>query len=182
MTLQQSEDSLILLSIERDREAFTALYDRYVDKVYRNVYYQVKNQMDTEDITQEVFLRAWKAINKYKRTEAPFGAWLMAIAHHLITDHYRARKDLDSLDETEVYSQTIESNPETMTEAIINQRHVRNAVLKLKGEKQRVILMRFIEGFSYGEIARALNKSEGSVRVIQYRALKDLRSILTRSE
>jgi len=67
-------------------------------------------------------------------------------------------------------------------EAKLNKYRIRNAIAKLKKDKQRVIVMRFIDGFSYSEIAKALNKSEGAVRVIQYRALKELREILKRSE
>ena len=108
--------------------------------------------------------------------------WLLAIAHNLIVDHYRARKNLVSLDEAEASNPTAEANPETMAEASLTKDYVRHAVLKLKGEKQKVILMRFIDGLSYGEIAKALNKSEGAVRVIQYRALNDLRHVLMRGE
>jgi RNA polymerase sigma-70 factor, ECF subfamily len=57
---------------------------------------------------------------------------------------------------------------------------IKKAVLRLNGDKQKVILMHFIDGLSYGEIALALNKSEGAVRVIQYRALSDLRSLVRR--
>ena len=177
-----SEDRLIQRAVERDKAAFAALYDKYIDQVYRHVYYRVSNRIDAEDITQEVFIRAWKAINKYKRTEAPFVAWLIAIARNLIADHYKAKKKLVSLDEVEAISSSDEKSPEVMSEASLNQSHVRNTILKLRGEKQRVIIMRFIDDFSYGEIAKVLNKSEGAVRVIQYRALNDLRRMLMWSE
>ena len=179
---QESQDWLIQRAIERDQAAFATLYDSYMDRVYRHVYYRVSNQIDAEDITQEVFIRAWKAINKYKRTGAPFVTWLLAIAHNLIVDHYRARKNLVSLEEAEASSQTAEASPEAMAEASLTKDYVRRAVLKLKGEKQRVILMRFIDGLSYGEIAKVLNKSEGAVRVIQCRALNDLKHMLIWSE
>ncbi|MBL7209352.1 MAG: sigma-70 family RNA polymerase sigma factor [Dehalococcoidia bacterium] len=178
MHLQQSEDWLIQRAVQRDKAAFATLYDNCVDQVYRHVCYRVSNRIDAEDITQEVFIRAWKAINKYKRTGAPFVTWLLAIAHNLIVDHYRATKKHVSLEEAETSNPTAETSPEAMAEASLNKDYVRHAVLKLKGEKQKVILMRFIDGLSYGEIARALNKSEGAVRVIQYRALNDLRHVL----
>ena len=182
MHSRELEDSLVKRAVQRDRVAFANLYDRYVDQVYKHVYYRVANQADAEDITQEVFIKAWKAINKYKRTGAPFVAWLIAIARNLIADHYRVREKLVSLDEVETIRDSAETGPEAMTEASLNKGYVRNAISKLKGDKQKVILMHFIDGFSYGEIAKVLNKSEGAVRVIQYRALNDLRSMLTRSE
>jgi len=182
MHSQEQEDSLVERAVNGDRAAFAALYDKCIEQVYRHVYYRAPSQSDAEDITQEVFIRAWKAINKYKKTGAPFVAWLLAIAHNLIVDYYKARKKLVSLEEAAAFSQTDETSPEAMTEASLNRSYIKNAIFKLKGEKQKVILMRFIDGFSYGEIAKVLNKSEGAVRVIQYRALNDLRRVLMRSE
>ena len=182
MHSQEQEDSLVERAVNGDRAAFAALYDKCIEQVYRHVYYRTPSQSDAEDITQEVFIRAWKAINKYKKTGAPFVAWLLAIAHNLIVDYYKARKKLVSLEEAAAFSQTDETSPEAMTEASLNRSYIKNAIFKLKGEKQKVILMRFIDGFSYGEIAKVLNKSEGAVRVIQYRALNDLRRVLTGSE
>ena len=179
---QEPEDSLVQRAIERDKSAFAVLYDKHVDQVYRHVYYRVPSRVDAEDITQEVFIKGWKAISKYKKTGAPFVTWLIAIAHNLIADHYRARKKLVSLEEAEAFSHPDETSPEVVAEANLNKSHVRNAISMLKGEKQKVILMRFIDGLSYEEIAKALGKNEGTVRVIQYRALNDLRHMLRRSE
>ena len=177
-----SEDSLVRRAVQRDREAFASLYDKHVERIYKHIYYLVSNKSDAEDITQEVFIRAWKYIDKYRYTGAPFAAWLMKIARNLIADHYKARKKVDRLVELEACSQAGETNPEAVTEASLNRSYVRKAILKLKGEKRKVIIMHFIDGFSYKEIAKLLNKSEGAVRVIQYRALNDLRSMLMRSE
>ena len=179
MLLQDSEGLLVKRAVRQDREAFAALYDKHVVKVYRHVYYRVSSKYDAEDITQEVFIRAWKAIGKYRRTGAPFVAWLFVIARHLIADHYKARKkDPAPLDETQTYI----NNGDTSSEDSFDKDHVKNAILKLKGARQKVIMMRFIDGFNYGEIAKLLNKSEGAVRVIQHRALNDLREILKQSE
>ncbi len=184
MHLEGSEDSLVRRAVQRDREAFASLYDRHVEHVYKHIYYMVSNKSDAEDITQEVFIRAWKYIDKYRYRGVPFVAWLIKIARNLIVDHYhyKARKKEVPLVEPEALIQTGETNPEAITEASLNRSHIRKAILKLKGEKQTVILMRFIDGFSYKEIAKVLNKSEGAVRVIQYRALNELRHMLMRSE
>ncbi len=113
-------------------------------------------------------------------------AWLTAIARNLIADHYRARKETVHLEQfpeqAEATGNSAETNPEVMAEASFKQSYVRQAIFKLKGEKQKVILMRFIDGFSYGEIAEVLHKSEGAVRVIQYRALNDLRHMQLQGE
>jgi len=182
MHSQESEVSLINQAVQGDRTAFTELYEKYVDRVYRHVYYRVSSQADAEDITQEVFIKAWKAIKQYKYKGASFMAWLSAIAHNSIVDYYRSKKEFISLEETEVSNQARETSLEEMAEIGFNQSYIRSAILKLKGDKQKVILKHFIDGFSYREIARALNKSEGAVRVIQYRALNDLRLTLKRDE
>lgn len=178
---RESEDKLVQQAVKRDQAAFTTLYESCIDRVYRHVYYRVSNHTDAEDITQEVFIKAWKAIDKYKRTGAPFVAWLITIAGHLVIDHYRSQRKTISIDDVveEVPDNKV-SDPGALAETDFNNAIIKEAVLKLNGDKQRVILMHFIDGFSYEEIARALNKSEGAIRVIQYRALGDLRSLLKR--
>jgi len=185
MSGNEAEISLVQRAVKRDSAAFATLYDKYVGRIYGYAYYLVHNRKDAEDITQEVFIKAWKAIDRYKDIGAPFVAWLTAIAHNLAVNHNRyqaGKKHNIPLGETEVPSTAVETNPEAMAEANLNKSYVRKAILKLKGEKQKVIMMRCIEGFSYREIAHLLNKSEGSVRVIQYRALSDLRRILMRGK
>lgn len=175
--LPDSEDSLVEQAIKGDEQAFAALYDRHVDRVYRSVFYWVSNQADAEDMTQEAFIKAWKSIDRYKRTGAPLIAWLTTIARNLVIDHYRVRKK-EVLLEVETMSNTPETDPETVTETSLTREYMKNAVLKLKGEKQKVIIMRFIDGLEYTDIAKAMKKSEGAIRIIQFRALKDLRRIL----
>jgi RNA polymerase sigma-70 factor, ECF subfamily len=181
MPSYESEDYLVQQAIKRDKAAFGSLYDLHVDRIYRRVYYRVSNEVDAEDITQEVFVRAWKAIDRYRKTGAPFVTWLLTIANHLIVDHYRNRKNtvtIDEIDDKNPGNQDM--GPEEQSEVNFDNTLIRQAVFKLKGNKQKVILMHFIDGFSYEEIARTLNKSEGAVRVIQYRALNDLRKLLKR--
>jgi RNA polymerase sigma-70 factor (ECF subfamily) len=181
LPVHESEDYLVQQAIKRDRTAFTVLYERCVDRVYRHVYYRVSNQADAEDITQEAFVKAWKAIDKYKRTGAPFITWIITIAGNLIIDYYRSRKkDVITSEVYEKVPVSKDSDPEKQAEVNFNNALMKETIHKLKGDKQKVILMHFIDDFSYEEIAKALNKSEGAVRVIQYRALDDLRHLLKR--
>jgi RNA polymerase sigma-70 factor (ECF subfamily) len=179
--VQESEKDLVQRAIKRDRTAFTALYDCYVDRIYRHVYYKVSNQTEAEDITQDTFVKAWKGIDKYRITGAPFASWLFTISHNLIVDYYKKRPQRENLDELdEDLLSNPDSDPEGLAEDNLNREIIKQAVLKLKGDKQQVIMMRFIDGFSYEEIARTLHKNEGAVRVIQYRALIELRQLLKR--
>ena len=181
MPVNESEDHLVQKAVKRDRAAFSSLYDSCIDRVYRHVYYRVSNQADAEDITQEVFARAWQAIDRYKKTGAPFVTWLIAIAGHLIIDHYRSRQKIRDIDEEFKKNPDNQGiDPAEQAEINFNNTLIKEAVLKLKGDKQNVILMHFIDGFSYAEIAKSLHKSENAVRVIQYRALADLKHLLNR--
>jgi len=172
---------LVQRAISRDADAFGKLYDMYVDRVYRHVYYRVGNVADAEDLTQQVFLKAWQAIDRYKKTASPFLAWLMTISHNLVVDFYRTKKDKTYLD-AELTANDSASSPEQVAEVRFQQQQLRRAILQLRSNEQQVIMMRFIEGFQYAEIAALLGKSEGAIRVMLHRALVALRRILEREK
>lgn len=183
MEMQHPDSEVYLLerAVKRDRTAFATLYDLYLGRVYKYVYYWLSSQAEAEDITQEVFVRAWHSIDKYKVTGAPFIAWLTTIARNLVNSHYRSTKRLVPMPETDPATSD-DDNPEAVAEMNFLRDYIRDAILKLKGEKQKVIQMRFINEMGYEEVAKALNKTEGAIRVIQYRALKDLRLILEKDK
>ena len=170
-------DRLVYRAKDGDADAFGRLYDMYVDRVYRHVYYRVGNIADAEDLTQQVFIKAWQAIGRYKKTASPFLAWLIKISHNLVIDFYRSNK-AKTYPDFDAVASAPESGPEHLAETHFDQQRIRRAILELPGDQQQVVLMRFIEDFSYPEIAASLGKSEGAVRVIQHRALARLRRIL----
>jgi RNA polymerase sigma-70 factor (ECF subfamily) len=171
------EIALVEAAIRGDSRAFAALYDRHADRVYRHVYYRVANQPDAEDLTQQVFLQAWRAIDRYQRTGAPFVAWLLTIAYHVVVSHSRRAKPTASLD-LEPAATDRWADPEGETMSRFERHAVRAAILRLKPDQQQVIIMRFVEHFDHADVAAALGKSEGYVRVIQHRALSELRRML----
>jgi len=175
------EAELVQRAVDHDPEAFGRLYDIHVDRVYRHIYYRVGNEQDAEDLTQQVFLKAWQAIARYKRMASPFIAWLMTISHNLVVDFYRTRKDKAYL-EAEILADGPASNPEQAAERSLEQQRLRRAILKLGSDEQQVVILRFMEGFQFSEIASVLNKKEGNVRVILHRALVKLRSILEKDK
>lgn len=175
------EATLVRRAVSHDPEAFGRLYDIHVDRVYRHIYYRVGNEQDAEDLTQQVFLKAWQAIGGYKEKTSPLIAWLMTISHNLVVDFYRTRKDREYL-EAEVLADGPASSPERAAEASFEQQRLRRAILQLGSDEQQVVILRFIEGFAFGEIASVLNKKEGNIRVILHRALVKLRSILEKDE
>jgi len=172
---------LVQRAVEHDAEAFGKLYDMHVDRIYKHIYYRVGNEADAEDLTQQVFLKAWQAIHRYKKTTSPFIAWLMTISHNQVIDFYRTRKDKAYI-EAEILADGPASRPEQTTEANFEQQHLRRAILRLGGDEQQVVILRFIEGFEFAEIASVMKKKEGNVRVILHRALVKLRDILEKEK
>ncbi|MBI2906952.1 MAG: sigma-70 family RNA polymerase sigma factor [Chloroflexi bacterium] len=176
---QNAERGLVDAAIAGEVQAFAALYDRYLGRVYRYVYYLVGTRPDAEDLTQEVFLRAWRAIARYQHTKASFVAWLLTIAHNAAISFFRRTKETTHLD-WDIASAEPGVNPEAEALASYDRESVRQAVKRLKPEQQQVIVMRFVEDLEYADIAAALGKSEGNLRVIQHRALTELRRLLPR--
>jgi RNA polymerase sigma-70 factor (ECF subfamily) len=87
----QSEESLVRRAQKRDQEAFSQLYEQYFDKIYRYLILRIGNQMEAEDLTQQVFLKALKSINAFQWKGIPFSAWLYRIAHNLAVECLRKR-------------------------------------------------------------------------------------------
>lgn len=177
--LEQAERDLIQRAIKGDAEAFGQIYDLHADRVFRTVYYRVGDSKEAEDLTQEVFLRAWKALPSYKLTSSPLLAWLMTIAHNLVVDHYRAKRKEPHLD-AEMLADDSVSRPDRVAEESLKRQELRQALMKLKPLEQQVVLLHLIEGFPYAEIAPLLGKTAGNLRVIQHRALVKLAKMLER--
>ncbi|MCL4459444.1 MAG: sigma-70 family RNA polymerase sigma factor [Chloroflexi bacterium] len=169
---------LLERAIKRDTEAFGQLYDLYVDRVYRHVYYRLGDRSEAEDLTEEVFLRAWQSIERYRPQGVPFVAWLFKIAQNLVVDRYRHKRPKGEVLETETIETDVWADPVVIAEQHLTQQTLRQAVLRLKPEQQQVIMLRFLDGLEYPEVAAILGKSEGAVRIAQFRALQALRHIL----
>lgn len=173
-----TEAELVEAAVKGDTDAFGALYELHVDRVYRHCYYQAGNRADAEDLTQQTFFQALKAIRRYQQRQAPFIAWLLTISHRLAISHYRKSREVPASVELAAGQ---DDDPETTVMTGIARDTVRLAILRLKPDRQAVILLRYIEGFSVSEVAAALGKTDNNVRVIQHRALADLRRLMTES-
>ena len=91
--LDLEAETLVERAASGDTEAFGRLYDVYADRIYRHIYYRTSNMEDARDLTQEVFIKAWQGLPKYKRTKTPFLGWLFTISHNRIVDYYRTKRD-----------------------------------------------------------------------------------------
>lgn len=176
-TDRDAERRLVLQAVEHDQGAFAELYDRHVVRVYRHIYYLVNDAREAEDLTAQTFLKAWEAIGRYKERGAPFVAWLLRIAHNLTISYLRSKREHSELDEGYVDHKRT-GNPEESLEQAIDEGNVRDAVLRLRDEQRQVIMLRFVEELDYREVAAMIGKSVPAVRVIQHRALGNLRKLM----
>jgi len=174
--LQEADDSeLIACAARGDREAFGALYERYVFRVFRHVYYLTSDPHTAEDLTAQTFLNALEAIPRYQMRGVPFLAWLLRIAYNLTVNHRKVRRNGTTQLPEGLEIEGTTYSPEASCEAKAEGERVWEGVRRLRDDQRQVIVMRFIDGLSYPDIARVLGKSIGAVRVIQYRALCALR-------
>jgi RNA polymerase sigma-70 factor (ECF subfamily) len=168
--------ALIHRAVAGDSQAFGELYDRYVDLVYRYVFYRVGAAALAEDLTSETFLRALKAIGGYRVQGKDFGAWLVTIARNLVADHYKSgryRLELSTAELADIPSQPV-AGPERVVLDSISQAELLNAVRKLNPEQQECIALRFLQGLSVTETAQLMGKREGAIKALQYRAVRSL--------
>jgi RNA polymerase sigma-70 factor (ECF subfamily) len=157
-----------------DRAAFAILYRRYVDRVYGYAFYLLGDHHDAEDATERTFLAALAAIEGFRDTGASFRSWLFRIAHNQVANALRSRgrRRDDSLDR--VLEPVSSTDPAAEVTAADDARHVRAALATLADDRRQVLILRFVDGLSAREIADVLGRSEGAVRVLQHRALRDL--------
>jgi RNA polymerase sigma-70 factor (ECF subfamily) len=162
-----------------EAEAFGALYDRYVDVVYRYIYYRVSNQATTEDMVSETFLRALRRITSFTWQGRDFGAWLVTIARNLIADHYKSsRYKLEVATAEMLDADRATDGPEDAVLDSMTNVTLLEAVKMLGAEQQECVVLRFLQGFSVSETALAMNKTDGAVKALQYRAVQALKRLL----
>lgn len=175
------DDSLIERARQGDAAAFGELYERYLSSVYRYIAYRTARQDVAEDLTAEVFLNAWKAIERYTRRGYTFRAWLLRIAHNEVIDHYRTHRKESTLSEEDLQIPSF-AGPDLFAELRADHIALARAVRRLPEQWQQLILLRFVEELSFEEIGIILGKRSGACRLMQHRALARLRELLAGEE
>ena len=167
----ETEERLLIEAAQNDPSRFAELYEQNFHRVYAYVARRVRDRVETQDLTAQVFHKALANLRKFKWRGSPFAAWLYRIASNAIADQAK-QKMRESTDQLDPLS---ESSTATDLEAIERRARLFSAVDKLPEDQRRVIVMRFADEKNIREIAGELGRSEGAVKQLQFRALENLR-------
>lgn len=171
--------ALVELARGGDTEAFGMLFDHYHPSVYRFLYYRTRSHTLAEDLASETFFRALRSMNNFRWQGKDFGAWLMTIARNLTTDHFKAgRTRLEQTTEDMGVHDDATEGPENAVLASLTNDMLLEALTKLPKEQQECLVMRFLQGMSIAETAKVLERSDGAIKQLQLRGVRNLAKLL----
>jgi RNA polymerase sigma-70 factor (ECF subfamily) len=155
------------------------LYDHYQGSVYRFLFYRTRSSTLAEDLTSETFFRALRSMQSFRWQGKDFGAWLMTIARNLATDHFKAgRTRLELTTEDMGLHDDETEGPETSVLASLTNEILLKALTELPAEQKDCLIMRFLQGMSIAETADVLGRSEGAVKQLQLRGVRNLAKLM----
>lgn len=169
-------EKLVSKAQKGDSDAFGRLYDIFVDSIYRYVYFRV-GSTEAEDLTELVFLKTWENIRQYKSNQHSFSSWIFRIAHNAIVDYYRSFRQNGELDE-DIVDPRREFDARTCAHDSFDKQLLQKAMSELKDHYRQIIILKYINGLSNEEISLITGRSHSALRILQFRALKNLRRIL----
>jgi RNA polymerase sigma-70 factor (ECF subfamily) len=159
---------------QTDAQAFGALYDRYVQRVYRYCYYRTNSAPDAEDLTAQIFLATLEALPRY-RQDGHFAAWLFSIARKKVADFHRRRSHVPL---EEAVLPPIHTDLALDVETSQRREHLLKLVQALKEEERELIHLRYVAELSFAEMAKALQRNEDAVKKSVYRLMAHLKQEL----
>jgi len=177
--LAVSEENAVRLASQGNAEAFTYIYEQNVTRIYNYIYYRIGSEADAEDLTARVFHRAFGHINSYVEKGVPFSAWLYRIAHNLTANWHRDNHRRKEVSLEEQYDIPLhEDMPELTLEKSQEKETLLKAIRRLPPARQQLILLKFLEDLSNGEIAVIMKRTEGAIKSLYHRSLISLREEL----
>jgi RNA polymerase sigma-70 factor (ECF subfamily) len=175
--LATNDNELLERAREFDTGALAEIYDCYAEPIYRYLYRYLGNAHLAEDLTSEVFLKLLRVLGTSRAPRDQLKGWLYRVAHNLAMDWFRQQAKGEALPLNEELVSDSASLTATIEERQ-DQDRLRQAICQLTPSQQQVILLRFGEGLKIKQVGQLMGKSEGSIKLVQYRALKRLRKIL----
>ena len=171
--------ALVELARDGDAEAFGMLFDHYHGSVYRFLFHRTRSGTLAEDLTSETFFRALRSMSNFRWQGKDFGAWLMTIARNLCTDHFKAGKTRLELttEDMGLHDDATEGPEEAVLASLTNEVLLR-ALTELPLEQRDCLVMRFLQGMSIAETAAVLGRSDGAVKQLQLRGVRNLAKLM----
>lgn len=169
------EKALVLRAKRGDKDAFSKLYTMYAQKIFRFIYFLLRDHDISEDLTQETFLRGWRSLSSFSQERGTFQAYLFAIARNLVTD-IRRKKPTVSL--SEFNEPAVFDNIEEELMRSGRKERVLKVIERLDLFDRQIIVLRFFEEMRFSQIAKITGANEGAVRVRLHRVLKSLKVYL----
>ena len=174
--LEEVDQDILDQAIDGDLEAFSNLYEKYIERIYNYVYYRIGNTHDAEDVTAKVFHRALGRITVYKKMGVPFSAWLYRIAHNLVANWHRdksRKKEIQLEEDVELIPSS--QQPEILIVKNQENEALINVIRKFSPERQQLIILKFVEKLSNEEIGMIMGRSEGAIKSLYHRTLLALK-------
>ena len=178
MPARLGKDQELIKKAQRgDQLAFGELYGCHAPIIFRYLFSHLDSRMDAEDLTAEVFLKAWQSLPKYNERGVPFLAFLFRIARNVLVDHYRQsnRQESKPPEELERYNHADSTELIEVVGSRMEHQHILNVLSRLRPDYRSVLSLRFISELSPEETAQVMDRSVGAIRVLQHRALAALR-------
>jgi len=175
------DESMVISKAQAgDRDALNTLMSDYWHPIYRFVSYKIGSLEDAQEITQETFLRAFRSLPKYQQTTASFKTYLCRIALNLITDFWRKKGRSPVLINLAEYQDivSIEDQPDVQAINHEQQKEIAEVLKSLPEDQRQTIELRIIAGLPIKQTALAMGKTEAAIKMLQQRALKNLRTLL----
>lgn len=177
--MSEATDSDLIVRAKEEPEAFGALYERYVDRIYNYICYRMGNDQEAEDLTARTFYRAMDHFHSYEDRGAPFSAWLYRIAHNLVANWHRdhSRRRMIALDDL-VLSAPKGKGPAAKAEKSDREDVLIEAVRRLAPDRQQLIILKHVQDLTNAEIGQVMGRTEGAIKSLYHRALVALREDL----
>jgi RNA polymerase sigma-70 factor (ECF subfamily) len=162
-----------------DPEAFSLLYERYVNNIYSYIYYRTGNHHDAEDLVSRTFYRALKHFPRYVDRGAPFSAYLYRIAHNIVANFHRdrSRRQVVPLNEM-MLSALKREQPAIAFEEGDARETLLGAIRRLPEDRKELLVLKFVDQLTNAEIAKIMGRTEGAIKSLYHRTLVALRQDL----
>jgi RNA polymerase sigma-70 factor (ECF subfamily) len=178
----QDESTLVQRAQQRDSQAFSEIYEAYFDKIYRYIALRIRNDMEAEDLTQQVFMKVLHSISSYKNQGVPFSSWVYRIAHNQVVDFLRQHNKRATVDIDGLPLPDTGDDPQHIMEKEYDIEQLKTAMKQLTDSQQEVLALRFTGEMPIVQCAGIMGKSEGAIKALQHSAVQALRKALVGKE